>query len=232
MPVYLLDESPAFPPAHRAESDGLLAMGGDLSVERLVNAYAHGIFPWYNEGDPILWWSPDPRMVLEPRGIHISKSLGRTLRQSRFAVTFDGAFEPVIDACATVRGPGREGTWITPAMRRAYLELHAAGLAHSVEAWRDGELAGGLYGVSLGACFFGESMFTRVTDASKVALAALAARLAAWDFELIDCQMETAHLRRMGARPIPRRFFLHRLEQALRRPTRKGSWAERAGNTQ
>ncbi len=226
MPVYLLhpvDES--FPPATEAGPDGLLAVGGDLRPSRLLAAYARGIFPWYGDGAPILWHSPDPRYVLRPERIHLPKSLKKTIRRRTFETRYDTAFEAVIDGCAQKRSPGRNSTWITREMRDAYCELHQLGFAHSVESWADGRLQGGLYGVSLGAIFFGESMFTHAPDASKVALSSLAQRLADWRFFLIDCQVETAHLARFGAEPWPRRRYLATLEQALKVPTRKGSWA-------
>lgn len=224
MPLYVLTKALAFPPPALALEDGLLACGGDLSVDRLLLAYRMGIFPWYSEGDPILWWSPDPRMVLFPKEFHLSRSLGRVLRSGRFTVTMDTAFEPVVTACAETRGAGRESTWITPEMVEAYIALHRAGYAHSVECWEGGALAGGLYGISLGACFFGESMFSAVSNASKVALAVLVSKLTDWDFRLLDCQLPNPHLRSLGAREIPRARFLALLEKALQRRTRAGSW--------
>ena len=198
-----------FPPIETAltEPDGLLAAGGGLSVPRLVDAYSRGIFPWFNDGDPILWWSPDPRMVLAPRDLHISRSLKRRLRQHDYTVTADTAFEAVLDACAAPRD-GSGGTWLIPAMRRAYASLHRAGFAHSVEVWMDGVLAGGIYGVAIGRMFFGESMFSARTNGSKIALVYLAAQLDRWGFPLIDCQLETDHLASMGAAPMPRAAFL------------------------
>lgn len=212
MPVYQLIADPVFPPVELAEEGGLLAVGGDLNPQRLLLAYSMGIFPWFNEGDPILWWSPDPRFILELNELRISRSLAKILRRNLFTVTFDQAFEQVIDACAGVRAQA-EGTWITPEMKASYLRLHEMGHAHSAEIWRDGDLVGGLYGVCLGRCFFGESMFHRVTDASKVALVALVERLKARDFELLDCQMASAHLSSLGARAIPRNAFLQRLRR-------------------
>jgi leucyl/phenylalanyl-tRNA--protein transferase len=212
VPVYRLIDQLAFPPPELAEPDGLLAVGGDLSPARLLLAYSMGIFPWFNDGDPILWWSPDPRCILDPCGLHVSRSLARTLRRGAFRVTIDRAFAAVIDACAEGRRNGA-GTWITPAMREAYCRLHALGHAHSVEAWRGEELAGGLYGVCLGRCFFGESMFHRVADASKVAFVTLARHLAARGFELLDCQLPGPHLASLGAREIPRAEFLARLRR-------------------
>ncbi|HEU4384574.1 MAG TPA: leucyl/phenylalanyl-tRNA--protein transferase [Anaeromyxobacteraceae bacterium] len=224
MPLFRLPRQPVFPDPDLAEPDGLLAAGGDLSADRLVAAYSAGIFPWYAEGLPILWWSPDPRLVLFPEELHVSRSLRRTLRAGPFQVRADCAFERVIRRCAGQPRPGQDGTWITPEMIRAYLRLHRRGVAHSFEAW-DGEgLAGGLYGVSLGAAFFGESMFADRPDASKVAFVRSVEWLNARGFELVDCQVKTAHLERFGAREIPRREFLTRLGRALERPTLRGRW--------
>jgi len=224
MPVYMLSRNSPFPSPERAE-DGLLAIGGDLSEPRLLSAYAQGIFPWYSKGEPILWWSPDPRLVLFPDEFTVTRRFERTLRAGKFHIAFDTAFPDVIRACAAIPRPGQDGTWITPEMINAYCRLHRAGYAHSVETWFDGELAGGLYGVSLGKCFFGESMFSLRPDASKTALAALVARARQWDFAFIDCQVETPHLERMGARNIPRHDFLRLLREALRHDTQRGRWA-------
>jgi leucyl/phenylalanyl-tRNA--protein transferase len=224
MPVFRLSSKLTFPPAHLAIDEGLLAVGGDLSIERLVLAYRQGIFPWYAEDDPILWWSPDPRLVIYPREFHISRSLRRLIRRKRFTVTLDRAFGRVIRGCAGNRGPDHQGTWIVPEMIAAYERLHAAGLAHSVEAWEGDTLAGGLYGVSLGGSFFGESMFTRVGNASKVALAFLVEGLRYEGFELIDCQVATEHLVQFGAREVPRSHFMQELQHALKQPTRRGLW--------
>jgi leucyl/phenylalanyl-tRNA--protein transferase len=207
-----------------AIAEGLLAVGGDLSIERLVLAYSQGIFPWYAEDDPILWWSPDPRLVLYPAELHISRSLRKVLRHGDFDITLDRAFSQVIHACAGNRGPDHPGTWIVPEMIAAYEALHAAGLAHSVEAWAGDTLAGGLYGVSLGGVFFGESMFAQISNASKVALVRLVEGLQRAGFKLIDCQVTTAHLMRFGAREITRSQFIKELQRALKRPTRKGTW--------
>jgi leucyl/phenylalanyl-tRNA---protein transferase len=205
-----------FPPVEQAATDpnGLLAAGGDLSVSRLVEAYGSGIFPWFNEGQPILWWSPDPRMVLFPAELKVSRSLAKTLRTTRFEVRADTAFRAVMHNC---RMPRRDqaGTWITAPMVDAYSSLHRAGIAHSVETWLDGELVGGLYGVALGRAFFGESMFMRATDASKVALVTLVRQLEDWGFGLIDCQMNTAHLASFGAREIARAEFTRRLRELI-----------------
>ena len=201
-----------------------MAVGGDLSIQRLLLAYAKGIFPWYSRGEPILWWSPDPRLVFYPDDLNISRRLQRTLRQNRFQVTLDRAFDQVIQGCSSVPRDHQKGTWITDEMVAAYIALHQAGFAHSVEVWRDGRLAGGLYGVSLGGSFFGESMFHLVSDASNVALATLVRFLAKWDFDLIDCQVTTDHLIRMGAREISRNRFLRQLDESLKKPTRRGKW--------
>lgn len=219
------DETTPFPPAETAleEPNGLLAIGGSLSPLRLEQAYRGGIFPWYSEGQEILWWSPDPRAILPPDGLRISRSLRKRIRNGGFAVRLDTAFEPVMRACAESRAD-QAGTWITPAMIDAYCTLHARGLAHSVEVYRAGELVGGLYGVALGAAFFGESMFSRVPDASKVALAWLAAQLRHWDYRLIDCQIPSPHLESLGARTISRSHFLDLLRAALSQPGKTGPW--------
>ncbi len=215
-----------FPPVASALTDpnGLLCAGGDLSPHRLLAAYRCGIFPWYSPGEPILWWSPDPRMVLPPGEIKLSRSLHKTLRNADYQIRLDTAFEHVIAACALAPRPGQHGTWITADMQRAYLRLHDLGYAHSVETWRDGRLIGGLYGVALGRAFFGESMFSRERDASKIALAHLCAYLAMHEFGIIDCQMETAHLASLGARPIPRADFLARLTELASRDHAPGHW--------
>lgn len=212
MPVYHLIDQPLFPPPEHAEEGGLLAVGGDLSTPRLLLAYSMGIFPWFNDGDPILWWSPDPRCILEPAELKISRSLAKVMRRREFTVSFDQAFAAVIDACAEGRRQ-TEGTWITAGMRQAYLRLHRLGYAHSVEVWREADLVGGLYGVCLGRCFFGESMFHRAANASKVALAELSRHLLCRRFELIDCQLPTPHLLSLGARVVPREEFLLRLRR-------------------
>jgi len=224
MPIFRLTDALAFPPPHLAE-EGLLAVGGDLRPERLLLAYRSGIFPWYSEGEPILWWSPDPRMILLPAELHLSRRFRRKLRQAPFRLTLDTAFAQVIQACATVPRKHQDGTWITPAMESAYTQLHHAGYAHSVECWRDENLVGGLYGISLGACFFGESMFSREPDASKIALAALVAQCRRWGIGLIDCQVANPHLGRLGAREVPREVFLKLLAQGLRAQSRRGPWS-------
>ena len=205
-----------FPPLTRAlrEPNGLLAAGGDLSTQTLVKAYRQGIFPWFGDDDPILWWSPDPRMVLFPAELHVARSMRKTLRTSAFEVTADRDFAQVITGCREPRS-GQPGTWITEQMVAAYLELHRAGYAHSIEVWRDGKLAGGLYGVAIGRAFFGESMFTRVSDASKCALIALTRQLHAWGFGIIDCQMRTQHLSTLGAREIRRADFAQQLTELV-----------------
>lgn len=209
----------AFPPLEQAltEPPGLLAAGGELSAARLVDAYTNGIFPWYNEGDPVLWWSPDPRMVLFPRELKISRSLRKRMRRKDYEVRFDTAFAAVMRGCAAPR-EDHGGTWITREVIDGYCRLHELGLAHSVETWIDGELAGGLYGVALGRVFYGESMFTRVNDASKIAFAHLVRQLEQWQFGIIDCQMRTAHLASFGAREIPRREFRRHLDQLVNYP--------------
>lgn len=218
-----------FPPVEEADEDGILAVGGDLSPQRLVEAYRRGIFPWYSEGLPILWHCPDPRFALEPKKMHVPKSLRKVMRRGTYEVRLDTAFEAVIDGCAKTRRPGQRGTWITRDMRKAYVRLHQLGLAHSAEAWVGDELMGGLYGVSLGAVFYGESMFARADDASKVAFATLVEWLMTWGVELVDCQQETEHLKRFGAEPWPRTKFVAELERLMQFPTRQGRWSLTAG---
>ncbi len=214
-----------FPPVELASPEGLLAVGGDLRAERLLEAYRHGIFPWYNPGQPILWWSPDPRAVLFPSKLKVVRSLRKTLRRKKFDVALDTAFRDVMQHCALPR-PGNPagGTWITPEMVEAYGVLHDRGLAHSVESWREGKLVGGLYGVAMGNAFFGESMFSRETDASKVAFVHLVRQLERWGYAFIDCQISSAHLFSLGAEEIRRHDFMARLEQALKQPDRPGRW--------
>lgn len=215
-----------FPDLDSADWSGLLAWGGDLSVERLLAGYRRGIFPWYSEGQPILWYSPDPRFVLLPERLHVPRSLEKTIRRARYEVRYDTAFAQVIEACGKVKREGQRGTWITRDMEQAYIGLHRLGYAHSIESWESDRLAGGLYGVSLGAAFYGESMFALAPDASKVAFVHLVERLRGWDFQLIDCQVETEHLARFGAEHWPRRVFVNAVERALRAPTRQGPWTE------
>jgi leucyl/phenylalanyl-tRNA--protein transferase len=221
-----LEAETPFPPIVQALRDpnGLLAAGANLSPQRLISAYRQGIFPWFNAGDPILWWSPDPRMVLFPDALKISRSLAKTLRHADYSVRLDTAFDQVIAACAVAPRAGQSGTWIVPAMQAAYLRLHALGYAHSVETWREGKLIGGLYGIAIGGAFFGESMFSRVTDASKIALAHLCKHLIAREFGIIDCQMETTHLKSLGARPIPRDDFLTRVASHVAAGDPPGKW--------
>lgn len=223
MPIYRLTEELIFPPTHLAE-DGLLAIGGDLSQERLLLAYKNGIFPWYSQGDPILWWCPDPRMILLPEELHVSARLRRTLKREPFKITFDTAFEKVIRACAKAPRPHQDGTWITDEMAHAYTQLHRAGFAHSVECWEHDHLVGGLYGIALGACFFGESMFSNQTDASKVALVNLVAHFEIWGIRLIDCQVANKHLQTLGAREVTGNDFKKLLDQALHTKTHNPTW--------
>ncbi len=203
-----------FPPVTSAltEPDGLLAVGGCLSTKRIISAYTQGIFPWYSEGEPILWWSPNPRLVLFPDNLHISKSLKKTLRKQTFQISFDHAFAEVINACAAPRDD-EEGTWLTQEMQAAYIRLHNEGHAHSIEVWHQEQLVGGLYGIAIGQVFFGESMFYRKTDASKVAFISLVQHLTDWDYKLIDCQVHTQHLASLGAKEINRNQFISLLGQ-------------------
>jgi leucyl/phenylalanyl-tRNA--protein transferase len=215
MPVFTLSNRLSFPPPHLAIKEGLLAVGGDLSTDRLLLAYRSGIFPWYSPGEPILWWSPDPRLVLYPDELRISKSLRKVIKRKPFSITFDKAFDAVIQACADAKRSYGVGTWITDEMKGAYCELHRRGYAHSVEAWQGERLAGGLYGISIGRAFFGESMFSQVSNASKVAFVSLVENLKRLKFKLIDCQVRTDHLIRFGAREIPRKSFLEQVEKAV-----------------
>ncbi len=225
MPVFELDDDLSFPRPELARRDGLLAVGGDLSVDRLVLAYSNGIFPWFSEGDPILWWSPPVRPVLEPAKIHVGRSLEKAIRRAPFRITFDTAFGDVIDACAKAPRPGQHGTWITRAMRKAYRQLHESGIAHSAEAWQGDELVGGLYGIALGGAFFGESMFARAPDASKIAFVTLCRHLEKWGFGLIDSQVTNEHTARFGTVEIPRSEFLARVREELKKPGKPGKWA-------
>ena len=221
--MYRLGPEVIFPEPEEAEPSGLLAVGGDLRPERLLLAYARGIFPWFSE-PPILWFSPDPRAVVRPAELHVPRRLERTLRQHKFNVTLDRAFGEVIRACASTPRPGQDGTWITSEMIRGYEALFELGFAHSCEAWSDGRLAGGIYGVSLGRAFFGESMFHLERDASKVAWVTLVRQLQRWDFELFDCQLDNGHLRRFGVVAWPRSKYLEAVREALTQPTLRGRW--------
>jgi leucyl/phenylalanyl-tRNA--protein transferase len=224
MTIFLLSDKIAFPPPYLAEKEGLLAIGGDLCEKRLLLAYQMGIFPWYSENEPIMWWTPDPRLVLYPGEIVISKSLKKIIRKKVFQITIDTAFERVIRSCAEIRTENNEETWIVEDMVDAYCRLHESGFAHSFEAWKDGELTGGLYGISLGKCFFGESMFSHQSNSSKVAFVSLVDFLRERSFKMIDCQVTTEHLIRSGAREIPRKIFLKELASALKSPTLRGKW--------
>lgn len=224
--IPFLEAGDPFPPVEAALRDpnGLLAAGGDLSPERLIDAYARGIFPWFGDEDPLLWWSPDPRMVLFTDELHVSKSLRKTIRAGRFTVTFDRAFADVMRGCALPREDGA-GTWITAEMLDAYTRLARLGFAHSAEAWLEGQLVGGLYGVAVGRMFYGESMFARASDASKVAFVTLVRQLQRWGVEMIDCQMATAHLASFGAREVPRREFLARMRTLVAQPAIEPPWS-------
>lgn len=214
-----------FPPVEQASPEGLLAVGGDLRPERLLEAYRHGIFPWYEEDQPILWWSPDPRAVIFPDKLHVPRSLDKTIRRGHFTLTLDTCFRNVMMECAGPRTQYPEGgTWIIPAMIEAYTKLHELGHAHSIETWQEGTLVGGLYGVAIGGAFFGESMFSRTTDASKVALVSLVRQLRVWGFQIFDCQQASPHVMRLGAEEIPRRIFIQHLNTALTIPDRRGRW--------
>lgn len=225
MPVYLLTDELIFPPPEHASDEGVVAVGGDFGAQRLVLAYSQGIFPWPTSGFPLLWFSPDPRFVLEPSAARVPRSLRKSVRRERYRITTDTAFEQVIAACSVIPRPGQSGTWITEDLVEGYERLHDLGLAHSVEAWdeRD-ELVGGLYGVSLGGMYFGESMFATASDASKVAFVTLLGNLVEWDFDLVDCQVHTPHLARFGAQKWPRARFLARLHESLQKITRRGRW--------
>jgi len=220
-----LESGDPFPPHNKALRDpnGLLAAGGDLSPTRLIDAYSHGIFPWFNAGEPILWWSPDPRMVLFPTELKVSRSLKKVIRNRQYEVRLDSAFTQVMHGCAQARR-GQSGTWITPVMIAAYTQLHKMGVAHSAETWIDGELAGGLYGIALGRMFYGESMFTAVSDASKIAFVHLVWQLKRWGFGMIDCQMKTAHLATFGATEIPRPDFIRRVSNLIQYSPAPISW--------
>ncbi len=233
MPVYRLDDRIVFPPVEKTEPSGLLAVGGDLRPERLLLAYASGIFPWYDEGLPILWHSPNPRFVLNASQIHVHKSIDKQIRRKRYEIKLDLQFREVMRRCGATRRPGQQGTWITAEMLDAYERLFDLGLAHSVEAYEGGKLVGGLYGVSLGGAFFGESMFAEAPDASKVAFVTLVRQFVRWGMELLDCQVHTEHLARFGAVLWPRDRYVEELATALEAPTRRGPWVfdAEAGST-
>jgi len=226
MTIFQLTKELVFPNPELAEPEGLLAVGGDLTVDRLLLAYSMGIFPWYSDGQPILWWSPDPRLILFPHQLHISKSLNRILKSGRYDIRFDTQFSDVIERCGEIKRKDQRGTWITVEMQQAYMQLHLAGFAHSVECYFDDHLVGGLYGVSIGKAFFGESMFSLKTDASKVALVMLSSQLQKWHFEIIDCQIPTDHLKRMGAFEIDRSGFLEKLNNAINGTSQIGNWGD------
>lgn len=225
MSVFKLGKEPVFPDPLMAGADGLLAIGGDLTRSRLLAAYSHGIFPWYSAQTPIMWWSPDPRPVIIPSQVHVGRRLQRTVRNSLFTVTFDAAFESVIAHCAFTERADGDGTWLVPEMIDAYIDLHRAGYAHSVEVWAEEVLVAGLYGVALGRAYFGESMFTHVNNGSKLGFVHLCARLAARGYHFIDCQQATPHMVRFGAVEVHRSMFLARLNRALTEPTEYGSWS-------
>ncbi|NUP11553.1 MAG: leucyl/phenylalanyl-tRNA--protein transferase [Polyangiaceae bacterium] len=225
MPVYRLDQRLIFPPADRADDSGLLAVGGDLSPERLLLAYQSGIFPWYEDGLPILWHSPNPRYVLEASKLHVPRSLEKQMRRAPYRIALDTRFRDVMQACATTKRPGQRGTWITRDMLDAYVRLHTMGFAHSAEAYDGDQLVGGLYGVALGGVFFGESMFAAAPDASKIAFATLVRWLASHGIDLVDCQVHTEHLERFGAEAWPRKKYLTELRKRLDRPTVRGRWS-------
>jgi len=224
VPIFRLTRELIFPHPSLARPDGLLAVGGDLSPRRLVLAYSSGIFPWYGEGEPVKWWSPPVRPVLEPGRVRVGRSLAKAMRRRPYEVTFDTAFARVIHACATVPRPDQPGTWIVPDMERAYVRLHELGVAHSAEAWREGELVGGLYGVALGRAFFGESMFALAPDASKIAFVVLCRHLERWGFGLVDSQVANEHTDRFGTVEIARDEFLARVAALVREPGRPGPW--------
>ncbi len=226
MAFKLFQKTLSFPDPEEADDSGLLAVGGDLSVERLKLAYSKGIFPWYEEGMPVLWWSPDPRMVLFPDKMIVSHSLKQTLKKELFTVTYDTCFEEVIDQCSSTPRAMQEGTWITREMKSAYIRLHKAGYAHSAETWHNGQLVGGLYGVSIGRAFFGESMFHRMTNASKVALYFFLEKLRAMNFQIIDAQVYTNHLESLGGELIPRNKFMELLKKAINDTSLTGNWTE------
>ena len=226
MSVYLLPEEPVFPPVEEAEPDGLIAIGGDLSMDRLIQAYTHGIFPWFKDEDDVFWYSPNPRMIMFPDQFKVPDSLERIIRGNRFNVKFDTVFDQVIHQCAAAPRPGQDGTWISPDFIDAYIALYAHGFAHSVEVFFQGKLVGGLYGISLGAAFFGESMFFTMSNASKVAFHALVGRCVQYGFKFIDCQVETSHLLGLGATLVDRKDYLFLIEESLKAETIRGRWEQ------
>lgn len=223
MPIFALNEEIKFPAVELAEENGILAIGGDLSPERLIEAYSNGIFPWYSQDDPIIWWTPDPRFVLFPGEVKLSRTTKQVVRRKIFEITYDKSFITVITECQKPR-KSEQSTWITGEMLDAYIKLHNSGLAHSVEAWKDGKIAGGLYGISLGRCFFGESMFTLESNASKAAFVTLVSKLQELNFLIIDCQVYTDHLKQFGARQIPRSDFIKHIKKGLQHKTLIGNW--------
>lgn len=225
MPIFELGNEIIFPPVDLSSESGILAVGGDLSTERLLLAYSEGIFPWYSDDSPIIWWSPDPRFVLFPDELKIARTMRQVLERKIFSITLDRSFRDVISLCKKPRKK-QPGTWITSEMQSAYCRLHELGFAHSVEAWQDNRLAGGLYGVSLGKCFFGESMFSQASNASKAALICLVRRLKQLDFKIVDSQVYTQHLESLGAREIPRAEYVEILKEGLKYPTLRGNWGE------
>jgi leucyl/phenylalanyl-tRNA---protein transferase len=224
VPVFRLDHRLVFPPVHLAE-DGVVAVGGDLSAERLLLGYRQGIFPWYSENLPILWHSPEQRMMMTTRDLTVNRSLRKNIRRAPYTLKMDTAFVDVLTACSQVPRPGQQGTWLVADMLAAYTELHRLGFAHSIEAWDGAKLVGGLYGVSIGGAFFGESMFARAPEASKIAFVAAVRQLDAWRIGLIDCQVHTEHLQRFGAYEVPRLRYMEMLKSVVDAPTRKGRWA-------
>ncbi|MDX2305476.1 MAG: leucyl/phenylalanyl-tRNA--protein transferase [Microscillaceae bacterium] len=229
MKYYFLDNRLIFPPVEMANEHGILAIGGDLSVSRLLLAYQSGIFPWFSPGEPILWWAPDPRFVLYPEKLYVSKSMRQLFKKQPFEVTLDQSFQKVIANCRQIPRKAQDGTWITEDMQEAYKDLHGLGYAHSVEVWQENELVGGLYGVSLGRCFFGESMFAKVSNASKYGFIFLVEKLREYQFQLIDCQVYTDHLGSLGAELIPRTQFMEELESSLQAETLIGNWGQLFG---
>ncbi|MEM6804484.1 MAG: leucyl/phenylalanyl-tRNA--protein transferase [Bacteroidota bacterium] len=226
MPIFALNEDIFFPPPYLANPDGILAVGGDLQKERLILAYEMGIFPWFSPGEPIIWWSPDPRFIMYPDDLYVSKSMRPYLNGKRFRISYDQAFAAVMSECQKIPRKGQDGTWITEEMITAYTSLYEMGLAHSVEVWQGEDLVGGLYGVSMGKAFFGESMFSKQSNASKTAFISLVRKLKAKGFDLIDCQVHTPHLESLGAQEIPRELFLEQLSHSLKTESLQGNWSE------